>query len=79
MATVSRSAVRDEVSITMTAQAAEALMQILQVATHETVGHPVTAEFESVWNGLVDEFVTDQNYSSLAFGFDSKTTTISDK
>ena len=68
MATVTRNFLNNDiVRIEMSADAAEALMQILQVVTHEKPDHPINNEFYSTWDQLVDQFDVDHNYNSKKF------------
>jgi hypothetical protein len=74
MASVTRNFLRPgTIRIEMSEDAAEALMQAIQDLSHEgenTANREViTAEYDEVWNGLVDLFDVDDNYNSKRFGF----------
>lgn len=70
MARVTRNFMQaDSVKIEVSADAAEALMQVLQVLTHADPESPITKEFDSAWNGLVDIFDIDTSYNSKRFTF----------
>jgi hypothetical protein len=80
MASVTRNFMNaDTIRIEMSADAAEALMQVLQVVTHANVDNPIGNEFDSAWNGLVDLFDVDDSYNSKRFAFKSDEDLIVDR
>lgn len=77
MATVSRTPSGSEVTITLSADAAEALMPAIVVLTHAT-NEAINDEFDEVWNGLADEFAAEAPYTSKRFAFKQDETLVYD-
>lgn len=77
MATVSRTPSGNEVTITLSADAAEALMPAIVNLSHAT-SEAINDEWSDVWNGLADEFAPVSPYESKRFAFKADETIVYD-